>query len=100
MPSVKHIALLQFKAETSASQIEECFKVIRGLKENISQVQDYQGGVYSSPEGLNQGFTHGFIMTFASVQDRDAYLVHPVHEQAKAAVLPHVANVIVFDFQS
>ena len=50
------------------------------------------------PEGLNDGYTHGFIMTFDSAASRDAYLPHPVHEDVKERVLPHLARVLVFDF--
>ena len=54
-------------------------------------------GPYNSPEGLNDGFTHGFVMTFVSLESRDAYLPHPVHEQAKDVVVPNLERVIVFD---
>ena len=49
------------------------------------------GHIYgkSSPEGLDQGYTHGFVMTFADATARDSYLKHPDHEKFKAAALPH-----------
>jgi hypothetical protein len=47
---------------------------------------------------MNDGFTHGFIMTFASPKARDEYLPHPEHERVKAIVVPCLARVIVFDF--
>lgn len=56
-------------------------------------------GQYDSPEGMNDGFTHGFVMTFDSPQSRDEYLPHPVHEKAKDVVVPQLERVIVFDFE-
>ena len=51
-----------------------------------------------SAEGLNDGYTHGFIMTFESPEARDAYLPHPIHEEVKDIVVPNLARVVVFDF--
>ena len=38
------------------------------------------GGQPASPEGLNQGYTHGFVMTFADAA-ANHYLTHPDHEK-------------------
>ena len=59
---------------------------------------DITHGPYDSSEGLNEGFTHGFIMTFESPAARDTYLPHPEHERVKEIVLPCLERVIVFDF--
>ncbi len=47
---------------------------------------------------MNDGFTHGFLITFDSEESRDAYLPHPIHEQAKDVVVPRLERAIVFDF--
>lgn len=54
-------------------------------------------GPYNGDEGLNDGFTHGFLMTFADEASRDRYLPHPVHEDVKAIVVPRLKRYIVFD---
>jgi hypothetical protein len=54
-------------------------------------------GEYNSTEGLNEDFTHGFVMTFDTLESRDAYLPHPVHETVKEFVVPKLERVIVFD---
>ena len=53
-----------------------------------------------SGEGLNQGCTHGFILTFHSEKDRDAYLEHPDHKAFGALVKPLIAEVFVIDFRT
>ena len=55
-------------------------------------------GPYKSDEGLNEEFTHGFIMTLDSPESRDAYLPHPIHEEVKEVVVPCLERVVVFDF--
>lgn len=98
MAKVKHIALLKFKQETAPQQIDELFEALLEVSENVEGVDDYTSGPNSSPENLNQGYSHGFVMTFHDAAARDAYLTHPEHEAFKQKFLPLVESVIVFDF--
>ena len=99
MPKVKHIALLKFKEGTTQEQIDQTFDQILELSESIDGIEDYVSGVNNSPEGLNQGYTHGFVMTFKDAAARDAYLPHADHERVKSTVLPSLESVLVFDFE-
>jgi len=99
MSSVKHMGLFQFKDGVSGEQIEECFAELVGMVGQIPGLEEVIHGPYESDEGLNDGFTHGFIMTFTSPQARDDYLPHPVHERVKNIVLPRLERVVVFDFE-
>ena len=95
---VRHIALLQFKDSITPQQIDECFAAIKGMQGRIPGIVGYEQGPYESDEGLNEGFTHGFILTFDSPASRDAYLPHPIHEEVKDIVVPCLERVVVFDF--
>lgn len=99
MSKIKHIALFNFKADTSPEQIDQLFQEIMDLSETIPGIEDYVSGPNNSPENLNDGFTHGFVMTFADAAARDAYLPHPDHEKIKANLLNLVEKVIVLDFE-
>ena len=100
MPALKHIALVKFKPATTQPLIAHIFAEIRRLTKLIPGIVDYCEGAYSSREGLNQGFTHGFIMTFKDAAARDAYLPHPEHERVKTHILPHIESLVVFDFEA
>ena len=39
-------------------------------------------------------------MTFSSAAARDEYLTHPDHKAIVDAYLPHVENVVAFDFEA
>jgi len=51
-----------------------------------------------SPEGISQGFTHCFLVTFASEKDRDAYLPHPAHKAFGNVLKPVIDKVMVIDY--
>ena len=98
MPQVKHFGVFQFNPEVTAGQIAHCFREMASMVGRIPGLLDFNHGPYDSGEGMNDGFTHGFIMTFSSPLARDEYLPHPEHERVKAIVVPCLARVIVFDF--
>ncbi len=102
MPQVKHAVLLRFKPEVTPQQAQELLDAVGGLKDKIPGILDFSGGPYSSPEGFNKGFTHGFIMTFADEASRDAYLPHPEHEVVKEKILAALDGgtdgVVAFDW--
>ena len=99
MSSVKHMAVFQFKEGVSEEQVQECFSELVGMVGQIPGLEEVLHGPYESDEGLNDGFTHGFIMTFDSLESRDAYLPHPIHEAVKDVVVPCLERVVVFDFE-
>jgi len=78
---VEHIVLFRFRPDVSPRDISELFEHLRALSSKIDGIVAFRGGVYKSAEGLNRGYTHGFVMTFSSAQARDAYLPHPSHQR-------------------
>jgi hypothetical protein len=99
MPKVKHIALFKFKEGTAQEYIDQVWDQLLELSESIDGIEDYVGGPNNSPEGLSEGFTHGFVMTFRDTAARDAYVAHPDHERFKTGVLPSIESIAIFDFE-
>jgi hypothetical protein len=99
MAKVKHIALVKFKEGTTPEQIEQLFDSLLDISENIDGIEDYVSGTNSSPENLNKGYTHAFVMSFHDAAARDAYLAHPEHEKVKNNIIPLVDDILVFDFE-
>jgi hypothetical protein len=99
MATVHHMVLLQFKAGTPEKRIGDLFAALGRLRETIPGIVHCSGGPYASPEGLNQGYSHGFLMTFTGRAERNQYLDHPAHEAVKREFLPLVEKVVAFDFE-
>ena len=94
---VRHFGVFKFKEAVTEDQITNCFVTMKDMVGKIPGLLDMEYGSYNSTEGLNEDFTHGFVMTFDSLASRDAYLPHPIHEQVKEIVVPNLARVVVFD---
>lgn len=101
---IVHMVLLKIRPDVPAANVRQVFQAIGDLRESIPGIVDYSHGPYSSPEGLNRGFTHGFCMTFTSATARDNYLPHPLHEVVKGRVLEildgGLDGVLAFDFEA
>lgn len=65
------MVLFKFKPEVTPKKITELFRQLAQLQQLISGITYFAGGLHSSSEGLKQGYTHGFLMTFESVEARD-----------------------------
>ncbi len=98
MAKVRHLGIFEFKKGITTEQIDECFVEMMKMVGQIPGLLKMEHGPYKSDEGLDDGFTHGFIMTFDSPESRDAYLPHPIHLQRVDLVQPRLERCIVFDF--
>jgi hypothetical protein len=78
---VKHVVVFKYKPDATPAQIKEVTDFFKGLKTKIPGIVSFEHGVNSSPEGLNQGYTHVYLLTFENAAARDAYLPHPDHNK-------------------
>lgn len=95
---VRHFVSIKFKETTSPQQVEEVLTAFQNMKSGIPEIVAMEWGPDVSIEKRNKGFTHAFLLTFASEKDRDTYLVHPVHTKFLAFVKPLMEDIFVFDF--
>ena len=77
---VRHIVAFRFRAGTTEAQIQTLTEAFRALQHTIPGILAFADGLNNSPEGLDRGLTHVFLLTMESAEARDAYLPHPEHK--------------------
>ena len=97
MTSISHVVLVSWKSGRQAQAEEFVRPAIRDFVNTISDVSSVVEGHSSSPEGLENGYDYGFIVTFATAQARAAYLTHPSHLPVADAIGANAAQIVVFD---
>ncbi|NQT81683.1 Dabb family protein [bacterium] len=97
---VLHVVAFKFKEEATKEQIDKVCRDFRTLKKKIPEILSYKAGVNNSPEKLNKGFKHCFILSFKDVKARDAYLIHPAHKEFGESLGGLIADVFVVDFET
>jgi hypothetical protein len=96
---LRHAVFFSFKEESSEADIKGVADAFAALPSKIDSISDFQWGTNNSPEGLDDGFTHCFLLTFKDAAGRDAYIPHPAHSGEFADVLrPHMKDVFVIDY--
>ncbi|MDX1637080.1 MAG: Dabb family protein [Balneolaceae bacterium] len=95
---LRHVVLLKFKESATKQEIRKVQEAFSALPDKISAIKDYEWGTNNSPEGLNKGFTHCFLVTFESEEDRATYLPHPDHKAFVEVLEPHMEDVLVVDY--
>jgi Stress responsive A/B Barrel Domain len=95
---LRHVVMFGWKSGTDSAAINRVVKAFKALPGKIKTIKRFEWGVNNSPENLNEGLTHCFLVTFASEKDRNDYLVNPDHK-AFTQLLPGIMEkVVVVDF--
>lgn len=95
---LRHVVLFKFKDTSSAADVKKVEDAFRALPKKIKEVKSFEWGINNSPEGLDQGFTHCFFVTFETEAAREVYLPHPEHKAFVAVLGPHLDKVLVLDY--
>ena len=97
---VKHMVAFKFKEGTPQTEIDKLNAAFADLEKKIDVIRTFDTGTNNSPENLNKGTTHGYLLTFDSEADRDTYLNHPTHKEFGSMAGKILADVFVIDFTS
>jgi hypothetical protein len=95
---LRHVVLFKFKDTSTPAQVKEVEDAFRKVPTKIKEVKGFEWGLNNSPESLDQGFTHAFLVTFESEAARDIYLPHPEHKAFVKVLEPHLDKVLVIDY--
>jgi hypothetical protein len=95
---LRHVVCFKFRDDVAAADQEKVVKEFCALPQKIPSVVALEWGTNSSPEKLNKGLTHCFILTFASEKDRDGYLVNPAHLEFVKLIKEFTDDAMVLDF--
>jgi hypothetical protein len=99
-PMLRHVVLFKFKDSCTTQQITQIEQAFAALpKQMPNLIKGFEYGTNNSPEGLTQGLTHCFLVTFATEKDRNDYLPHPAHQAfVNTYAKPFVDKVTVLDY--
>lgn len=95
---LRHVVLFKFKDDAPREEVKKIEDAFRALPSKIPEVVDFEWGTNNSPEGLADGFTHCFFVTFNDEKGREAYLPHPAHTAFVGLLKPYLDKVLVIDY--
>ena len=96
--ALRHVVLFAFAETVTPTQLQAIEQAFAALPSQIAEIKGFEWGTDVSVENLADGYTHCFLVTFASPLDRDTYLVHPAHRAFVAGLQAHLAKALVIDY--
>ena len=94
----RHVVFFKFNDGASAEQVAGIEQAFVELAGKVETVTGFEWGTNVSPENLNDGFTHCFLVTFKDKAGLDVYLPHPEHEAFVSKLKPLLDKVCVLDY--
>jgi hypothetical protein len=93
---ITHIVLLKPKADVNKDEIAAALDQVRSLQQAIPGILSVQAGLNLNSFN-NLGYTHGFVMQFASAEHLKAYAPHPTHRIVGRELRRISESIIDFD---
>lgn len=96
---LRHMVLFKFKNTAPEKEVQKLNKAFNALQSAIPVIKNFEWGINDSPENFHQGFTHCYLVSFESEEDRDlVYTPHPDHQAFVASLQPFLEKVFVVDY--
>lgn len=96
----RHVVLFGFKESATKEEIKKIEEEFGKLPGKIDTIIDYEWGTNVSPEGLDQGHSHCFLVTFKDKAGLEVYIPHPAHKKFVELLKPSLEKVTVLDYMS
>ncbi|MFZ5675874.1 MAG: Dabb family protein [Pseudomonadota bacterium] len=100
---IRHVVLINFRPELDEPAVSRALHSVVKLKDRIEGILAVTVGANNSPENVEKGFRHGFVVDFRDAAARDAYLPHPEHVKVGKALVEAaqggIQGILVFDYE-
>jgi quinol monooxygenase YgiN len=98
---IRHIVLIRFRPDVDKDAIAAIFADLQAIKAKLPGVLSITAGRSDSPERIERGYMHGFVVDFTDWDALAAYQDHPDHRRVGAALVDHalggIDGILVFD---
>jgi hypothetical protein len=77
---IRHIVLIRFQPGLSGESIAALFAELHQIKGKVPGLLSIVSGKSESPEQMERGYMHGFVVDFTDWTALQAYQDHPEHQ--------------------
>jgi hypothetical protein len=91
-PMIRHIVLTKFKPEVPEARVAEIYGGLEKLTERLAGAHGFTGGRSESPEQIERGYMHGFVIDFDSWDALKTYANHPEHRALGSDLVANAAG--------
>lgn len=100
---IRHIVLTKFKPQTSEDTVAQIYAELAAVTETLPGAQGFTGGRSNSPEQIERGYMHGFVVDFDNWDSLQRYADNPEHQALGGQLVEHavggIDGVLVLDLE-
>jgi hypothetical protein len=93
---IRHVVMLKFKPDFDQSSREDWAERARKLPQQIAEIRSFTLGF--DVMGIERSWDAAIVADFDSINDVQAYAVHPAHLPVAAISVPNCEQMISVDF--
>lgn len=98
---IRHIVLTKFKPDVSEETIKGIYNGLAAVTETLEGAANFTGGRSQSPEQIERGYMHGFVIDFDSWEALQSYTDNENHRslggQLVANAVGGIDGILVLD---
>lgn len=84
---IRHIVLIRFQPALSDAAIADLFAELHQIEGKVPGLLSITSGKSESPEQMERGYMHGFVVDFSDWTALQAYQDHPLHQRLGARLV-------------
>ena len=100
---IRHIVLTKFEPTVAEATISTIYQGLADLTEKLDGAENFTGGRSQSPEQIERGYMHGFVIDFKDWQALEIYAEHPEHKALGASLVDSaqggIDGILVLDIE-
>ena len=100
---IRHIVLTKFKPDVAEAKIAEIYAGLNALTTVLPGASSFTGGRSQSPEQIERGYMHGFVIDFDSWEALATYQANEDHKALGAQLVENavggIDGILVLDLE-
>lgn len=89
---IRHIVLIKFNARIDEAGIAALFSELHEIEGKVPGLLAITSGRSESPEKMERGYMHGFVVDFADWAALQTYQDYPDHQRLGAKLVAHAVG--------
>ena len=99
--AVRHIVLVRFRPDVTEEEVADIWTELHEIRHKVPGLLSITAGRSESPEKIERGYLHGFVVDFDGWDALAAYQEHPEHKKLGARLVENAVGgldgILVFD---
>jgi len=100
---IRHIVLTKFRSDVTEETVAQIYSGLAKVAEGLPGAGGFTGGRSESPEQIERGYMHGFVIDFDDWAALDAYQNNETHKALGAQLVENavggIDGILVLDLE-